>query len=84
MLSGVTLEMYLISCVFDQQLYVLQRGQYGAEEYLSRGLVLTGLVFVASFFSGWLIHGISAIASRGIRAAWNRGLQVLEAEGKNE
>ncbi len=68
-LSGVTLEMYLISCVFDQQLYVLQKGGYGAEEYLSRGLVLTGLVFVASFGSGWLIHQVSAILSRWIRTA---------------
>jgi len=69
-LSGVTLEMYLISCVFDQPLYVLQRGQYGAEEYLVRGLVLTGLVFAGSFLSGWLIHQISAGIDRWIRSLW--------------
>lgn len=67
-LSGVTLEMYLISCVFDQKLYVLQRGQYGAEEYLSRGLVLTGLVFVGSFLSGWLIHQLSKGISGWLRS----------------
>lgn len=70
-LSGVTLEMYLISCVFDQKLYILQRGKYGAEEYLTRGLVLTGLVFVGSFAAGWLIHQISAFLSRWIRRGWS-------------
>ena len=73
-LSGVTLEMYLISCVFDQPLYVLEYGKYGAEQYLSRGLVLTGLVFVGSFFSGWLIHQISAGVDRWIRSIWESGV----------
>ncbi len=66
-LSGVTLEMYLISCVFDQQFYVIQAGKYGAEEYLTRGLVLTGLVFAASFLSGWFVHQISVRISNGIK-----------------
>lgn len=69
-LSGVTLEMYLISCVFDQKLYILQRGKYGAEEYLARGLMLTGLVFVGSFVAGWIIHRISICFSGGIRKLW--------------
>ena len=69
-LSGVTLEMYLISCVFDQKLYILQRGKYGAEEYLTRGLVLTGLVFVGSFVAGWLIHQVASVLSRWIWQVW--------------
>lgn len=69
-LSGVTLEMYLISCVFDQKLYVLWRGQYGPQEYLVRGLLLTGLVFAGSFVSGWLIHQMSYSLSRGLQRLW--------------
>jgi len=76
-LSGVTLEMYLISCVFDQKLYVLHRGQYGAEEYLTRGLVLTGLVFVGSFAAGWMIHQVSAGLGRWLIRLWE---SLLEEE----
>lgn len=78
-LSGVTLEMYLISCVFDQPLYVLQKGTYGAEEYLSRGLILTGLVFVGAFLSGWLIHQCSAWLSKRLIALWEN-----EGAGKRQ
>lgn len=72
LLSGVTLEMYLISCVFDQQIYVIGKGQYGAEEYLWRGILATGAVFALSFLAGWCIHQVSARICRRAAQVWGR------------
>ena len=63
--SNVALEMYLISCVFDQTIYRYQKG-YGAEEYLWRGILACGLVFLLSFLSGWAIHWLSTHLSTGL------------------
>ena len=52
-ISGITLEMYLISCVFDQQIYPYQRGKYPVSDYWWRGLISTGLVFILSMVSGF-------------------------------
>lgn len=65
-ISKVTLEMYLISCVFDQGIYVWKKGEYGPEQYWWRGLLATGLVFLLSYLSGSLIHEFSAWLSRRI------------------
>ncbi|MCC8046647.1 MAG: acyltransferase family protein [Clostridiales bacterium] len=67
LISGVTLEMYLISCVFDQKIFAWEKG-YAASQYWWRGLLATGLVFVLSFLSGWCIHQISALISKGVCA----------------
>lgn len=72
LVSSVTLEMYLISCVFDQQIYVFQKGQYGAEEYLWRGLLSTGAVFLLSLAAGWCIHQVSAWMCRWPSALFHR------------
>ncbi|MCD7714836.1 MAG: acyltransferase family protein [Lachnospiraceae bacterium] len=64
-ISSVTLEMYLISCVFDQTIFSWNKG-YPASEYWWRGLLATGLVFVLSFLSGFCIHQLSAALSRKI------------------
>lgn len=62
----VTLEMYLISCVFDQKIFSWQKG-YPVGEYWWRGLAATGLVFVLSFLSGWCIHQISRVLSNRMK-----------------
>lgn len=72
-ISGVSLEMYLVSCLFDQKIYPYQKGKYGAEEYWWRGLLACGLVFILSFLLGWAVHYISAKSAKGIR--W--GLEKL-------
>ncbi len=63
-ISGVTLEMYLISCVFDQQIYVWGKGTYGPKDYWWRGMLACGLVFILSLVSGWAVHSISTYLSR--------------------
>lgn len=64
--SGITLEMYLISCVFDQKIYVWGKGKYGPEDYWWKGLIATGLVFILSLISGWMIHKIASGMSQKI------------------
>ncbi|MCD8398139.1 MAG: acyltransferase family protein [Lachnospiraceae bacterium] len=71
LISGVTLEMYLISCVFDQKIFSWQKG-YPAGEYWWRGLAATGLVFLLSFLSGWCIHQISVRMSSLIQNRMNK------------
>ncbi len=67
--SGITLEMYLISCVFDQKIYVWGKGTYGVESYWWRGMIACGLVFGLSLISGWAVH---QIASRLSKVIWMR------------
>jgi len=71
--SGITLEMYLISCVFDQKIYVWGKGTYGPEDYWWRGMIACGLVFILSLAAGWAVHWIATGLSRRIWLLWDGG-----------
>ena len=58
-ISSVVLEMYLLSYLFDSNIYVLHRGEYGPASYSWVGLLMTLAVFVLSFVSGHIVHWIS-------------------------
>lgn len=70
-ISNVTLEMYLVSCVFDQQIYRWDYGKYPPSEYGWRGLLCTAAVFGLSFGAGFLIHQASTWIWKGLCCAGN-------------
>ena len=57
--SGTVLEIYLISWIFDTNIYVLFSGQYPMYLYPWIGLGMTGAVFLLSFAAGSAVHLIS-------------------------
>lgn len=82
--SGVTLEMYLLSCVFDKKIYAYQKGAYDAGQYWWRGLLACGLVFILSFISGFLVHRISLFLTAFLTNCVKRGKKVTQFEQKSK
>ncbi|MBR3643340.1 MAG: hypothetical protein IKN57_07525, partial [Parasporobacterium sp.] len=79
-LSSVTMEMYLISCVFDQKIYIWDKGAYPAPMIWPRGLAATALVFILSFLSGWLVHQISVLFTGMVRKTLDKRASGTLAE----
>ncbi|MGI6106884.1 MAG: acyltransferase [Lachnospiraceae bacterium] len=80
-ISAVSLEMYLISCVFDQKIYRWQYGKYPPSEYWWRGLLCTAAVFGLSFGSGFLVHQASGWIWKGIRACGHFAGSLFHRDG---
>ena len=75
-ISSCVLEMYLISYIFDNKIYVWKYGEYPMSSYIVVGLALTAAVFGLSFISGGLINlavkKIYALIKRIVlREKWN-------------
>ena len=58
--SGVVLEMYLISYIFDSNIYKLYFGKYSMGSYPWVGFLMTAAVFGLSFLTGKLIHAVTS------------------------
>ena len=66
-ISSVVLEMYLLSYLFDSNIYVLHKGEYGAASYIWVGLLMTLAVFGCSFVAAQIVHFISKSISKLFR-----------------
>lgn len=58
-ISSAVLEMYLMTFIFDSQIYRLHYKEYPMRDYIWVGLLMTACVFVLSFVSGFLISRLS-------------------------
>ena len=59
MISGVVLEMYLLSYIFDSNIYKLFYKQYPMRDYCWVGLLMTLAVFVLSFAAGKIVNMVT-------------------------
>lgn len=57
-ISTVVLEMYLLSYLFDSNIYVLFEGQYTSGDYIWVGFLMTLAVFVLSFIAANIVHWV--------------------------
>ena len=81
-ISGITLEIYLISCVFDQTIYAYQKSKFPVSDYWWRGLISTALVLLLSFLSGWLIHQVSMMLTDLIHRIGKKNTQQKDTGSK--
>ena len=65
-ISSVVLEMYLLSYLFDSNIYPMFEGQYTSLDYIWVGLLMTFAVFVLSFVAALIVHCICKTIARCI------------------
>ena len=63
-ISGVVLEMYLLSYLFDSNIYVMYKGSYGMRDYIWVGFLMTLAVFALSFIAARIVNRITKIIVR--------------------
>lgn len=66
-ISGVTLEMYLLSYLFDSNIYVMYRGSYEMKDYIWVGFLMTLAVFVLSYIAANVVNKMTKLIL-GIRS----------------
>jgi surface polysaccharide O-acyltransferase-like enzyme len=60
-ISGVVLEMYLLSYLFDSNIYVMYRGSYTMKDYIWVGFLMTLAVFVLSFLAASIVNRVTKL-----------------------
>jgi surface polysaccharide O-acyltransferase-like enzyme len=60
-ISGVVLEMYLLSYLFDSNIYVMYRGCYTMKDYIWVGFVMTLAVYVLSFLAASIVNRVTKL-----------------------
>ena len=63
-ISGVVLEMYLLSYLFDSNIYVMYKGSYGMRDYIWVGFLMTLAVFALSFIAARIVNRITKLIVR--------------------